>query len=122
MSGNVEWIGKTSGQRETATVTLCASENGRLNIVFSNSALWSEGRIALNDQAGEQQTKGMYRFTDGSYEGIAEVVGTRTSDSGVIQFSGTWFDKNDGTGEEWEVIIEIYDVQQYTFTYDDPQA
>lgn len=119
MIGNIEWIGKTSQKRETADVTFCECKNGRLNILFSNDAVLSQGRIAFNDEAGKQQTKGFYSYTDGSYSGTAEVVGARTAEPGLTQFSGTWFDENDGTEEEWYVIVDIYEIQQYTFTYEE---
>lgn len=118
MLGTVEWIGKVSQERETANITHCESINGRLHILFSNETLSSEGRIAFSDAAGEQRIEGIYRFTDDSYAGTATVVGRRTSEAEFIEFSGIWFDKNDGTNEEWEVMIQIENVSQYTFTYE----
>lgn len=63
----------------------------------------------------------MCRFTNDAYQEEAEVIGQISSNDDVIDFSGTWYDLEDGTGE-WDVFIEFAKSDTITFTYVEPGA
>jgi len=122
MVGRIEWKSRESEDTEHANVTRCVGAQGFYNIEFSNTELWSEGRLAIHwGEKEEQHIKGMYMFTDGSYKGEADVVGRVSVHDGVVTFTGLWHDPNDETGK-WDVYVEFEDPSDhtYTFTYDQP--
>jgi hypothetical protein len=118
MTGRIEWKSRESDEVEHAIVTRCVYVNGFYNVAFSNTELLSEGRISIgSDDQGEQNIKGMYMFTDGSYKGEADVTGTVSAHGGTVTFTGMWHDSEDETGE-WDVYIEFEAPSEYMFTYD----
>lgn len=106
MIGYIEWVSVERKEIERANVTRCIGAQGFYRIEFSNAERESEGRLALSVSDGDQQVLGKYMFTDGSYDGDAEVVGKSATAGGVVTFSGTWHDPEDGTGQ-WDVYVEF---------------
>jgi len=120
MIGYIEWTSQETKEVERANVTRCVTKDGVYYLEFSNEELWSEGRIALDWGTQKQRGTGMYRVTDDSYKGDAEVIGQISSNKDVIDFTGTWHDPEDETGV-WDLYIEFERPDTITFTYDEPE-
>lgn len=123
MMGSIEWVSKERDEIERANVTRCVAREGVYYIEFASSAMWSEGLMKFSWGGEQQTTTGQYGYTDGSYSGEAEVVGRVTTSPDLLEFTGTWHDPADGTGQ-WDVYVAIEDApgQEFTFRYDDPDA
>jgi hypothetical protein len=121
MIGHIEWSSLESTDRKHASIVKCVGEQGLYHLEYANAELGSEGRIAFNwGQKGEQYVKAMYMFTDGRYEGEADVVGQVTVHDGIVTFNGTWHDPEDQTGK-WDVYFEFSESDHiYTVSYDEP--
>jgi len=124
MNCRIEWQRREGDETEHAHITRCVGAQGVYNVEFSNTELWSEGRLAIRwgDQ-GEQRIKGMYMYTDGSYKGEADVVGRTSVHDGIVTFTGSWHDPQDNTGE-WDVYLEFEEPSEYSYTlsYDQPAS
>ncbi|WP_305825753.1 hypothetical protein [Massilia brevitalea] len=119
MIGYIEWTSHETKEVERANITRCVTKDGVYYLEFSNEEHWSEGRVALDWGTEKQRATGMYRFTDDSYQGNAELIGQISANEDVIDFTGTWHDPEDETGV-WDVYIEFEKPDTITFTYDEP--
>jgi hypothetical protein len=123
MARYIEWRNEEENESERAEITKVVAKDGKYFILFSNTELMSDGRLELDWGDGVQFVDGEYGYTDGSYKGTAKVMGNVIHSRNTLEFTGTWHDPDDGTGQ-WDLYLYIDDVpgQEFTFRYDDLPA
>ena len=106
---SIEWNANCSDvENAEAKVTKCVAKGDAINILFEGVFKGEpiEGRLQLENIEGEQNTKGIWRFTDkkrvkarftetptmpGEVEYIAEVIGNlEECSNNQLVFEGTW--------------------------------
>ena len=122
MARYIEWNSEELGLTERAEITNVVVAEGEYRILFSNAHLMSDGRLTLPWGKGVQLTEGEYALTDGSYKGKAKVIGHTTETPGTLEFTGTWEDKDDGSGQ-WDlyVLVENPPAMESTSRYAEPE-